>query len=78
MKYLKKNKVKLNLLEKQKIPWHKKCLCLVEFNEVKEIEKLYFDHQSNIYDWLIVKKIEDIVIRTSIPYNYDKYKFKIL
>lgn len=68
------NKVKLNLSEKQRIRWHKKCLCLVEFNEVKEIETLDFDHQSNMDDWLIIEKIEDVVVGTSIPYNYEKSK----
>jgi hypothetical protein len=27
-------------------------------------------------DWLIVDKIEDVVVGTSIPYNYEKSKFK--
>lgn len=70
-----KNKVKLNLSEKQRIRWHKKCLCLLEFDDVKEIETLDFDHQSNMDDWLIIEKIEDVVVGTSIPYNYDKSKF---
>ena len=66
MKYLKKKQEKLNLSEKQKVRWHKKCLCLVEFNDVKEIEPLDFDHQANMDDWLIIEKIEDVVVGTSI------------
>ena len=66
---------RLNLTEKQKERWHKKCMCLVEFTDVKEIEPLEFDHQSNMDDWLIIEKIEDVVVGTSIPYNYDKSKF---
>lgn len=27
-------------------------------------------------DWLIVEKIEDVVVGSSIPYNYEKSKFK--
>lgn len=69
-----KNKTKLNLSEKQRARWHKKCLCLVEFNEVKEIETLSFHHQDNMDDWLIIDKIEDVVVGTSIPYNYEKSK----
>lgn len=69
------NQDKLNLSEKQKLRWHKKCLCLVEFKDVKEITPLDFDHQSNMDDWLIIEKIEDVVVGTSIPYNYDKSKF---
>ncbi len=66
---------KLNLSDKQKARWHKKCLCLVEFGEVGEITPLAFDHQGNMDDWLIIEKIEDVVVGTSIPYNYEKSKF---
>ena len=73
---LKSNQEKLNLSEKQQARWHKKCLCLVEFSDVKEIEPLEFDHQGNMDDWLIVEKIEDVVVGTSIPFNYENSKFK--
>jgi hypothetical protein len=72
---LDKNQSKLNLTNKQKTRWHKKCLCLVEFENVKEITPLAFDHQGNMDDWLILEKIEDVVVGTSIPYNYEKSKF---
>ncbi len=74
-KILEENQPKLNLSEKQKVRWHKKCICLVEFSDVEKIEPLEFDHQSNMDDWLIVEKIEDVVVGTSIPYNYEKSKF---
>lgn len=73
---LEKNQPKLNLSKKQKDRWHKKCMCLVEFTDVKEIEPLEFDHQGNMDDWLIIEKIEDVVVGSSIPYNYEKSKFK--
>jgi len=67
------NQSKLNLTEKQKERWHKKCLCLVEFSDIKAINPpLAFDHQGNMDDWLIIEKIEDVVVGTSIPYNYEK------
>lgn len=47
-KILNENQPKLNLSEKQKVRWHKKCLCLVEFENVEEITPLDFDHQGNI------------------------------
>lgn len=72
---LDKNSNKLQLTEKQKVRWHKKCLCLVEFHNVEEIKPLDFDHQSNMDDWLIIDKIEDVIVGTSIPYNYEKSKF---
>ena len=74
-KILNENQPKLNLSEKQKVRWHKKCLCLVEFENVEEITSLDFDHQGNMDDWLIVEKIEDVVVGTSIPYNYEKSIF---
>ena len=74
-KVLEENQSKLNLSEKQKIRWHKKCLCLVEFEDVNQIEPLHFEHQGNMDDWLIIDKIEDVVVGSSIPYNYEKSKF---
>lgn len=72
---LEKNQSKLNLSDAQKIRWHKKCLCLVEFDHVEKITPLPFEHQGNMDDWLIVEKIEDVVVGTSIPYNYDNARF---
>jgi hypothetical protein len=72
---LEENQGKLSLSGKQKERWHKKCLCLVEFKDVKEITPLEFDHQNNMDDWLILEKIEDVVVGTSIPYNYDNSRF---
>lgn len=70
------NQNKLALTVKQRERWHKKCLCLVEFENVQRIESpLAFDHQGNMDDWLIIEKIEDVVVGTSIPYNYEKSKF---
>lgn len=75
IKTLSDNQNRLALSENQKSRWHKKCLCLVGFKDVKVIEPLEFDHQGNMDDWLIIEKIEDVVVGTSIPYNYDKSRF---
>lgn len=74
-KTLTDNQNKLNLSDKQKVRWHKKCLCLVEFENVKKISPLAFEHQGNMDDWLILEKIEDVIAGTSIPYNYNNSKF---
>lgn len=74
-KTLADNQSKLNLSDKQKVRWHKKCLCLVEFEAVREISPLVFEHQGNMDDWLILEKIEDVIVGTSIPYNYENSKF---
>lgn len=71
---LEKNQAKLNLSNQQKSRWHKKCLCLVEFEEVEKIAPLVFDHQSNMDDWLILEKIEDVVKGSSISFNYELAK----
>ncbi|MBP3919315.1 MAG: hypothetical protein J6I50_09145 [Clostridia bacterium] len=65
----------LQLSDKQKARWHKKCLCLVAFSDVEAITPLEFQHQGNMDDWLIVEKIEDVVVGTSVPYNYEKSRF---
>lgn len=75
-KTIEDNNDKLQLTDKQKERWHKKCLCLVEFDNVEAIAPLDFDHQGNMDDWLIIEKIADVVVGTSIPYNYDNSKFK--
>ena len=74
-KTLADNQSKLNLSDKQKVRWHKKCLCLVEFENVRKISPLAFEHQGNMDDWLILEKIEDVIVGTSIPYNYKNSKF---
>ncbi len=71
---MEKNQNKLQLSEKQKKRWFKKCLCLVEFDNLERFEPLDFEHQGNMDDWLIIEKIEDVLVGTSIPYNYEKSK----
>ncbi|PXV62470.1 hypothetical protein CLV62_11910 [Dysgonomonas alginatilytica] len=73
---LETNQAKLRLTDNQKERWHKKCLCLIEFKDVEEITPFDFDHQGNMDDWLIIEKIEDVVVGTSKPYNYDNSRFK--
>ena len=73
-KTIEENNSKLQLTDKQKERWHKKCLYLVEFNNVEKIDTLDFKHQNNMGDWLILEKLEDVVVGTSIPYNYKKSK----
>ncbi len=72
---LAENQSKLNLSAKQRERWHKKCLCLIEFKDVKSITPMDFEHQGNMDDWLIIEKIEDVVVGTSISYNYEKSRF---
>lgn len=65
----------LQLTPAQQERWHKKCLCLVAFDQVKPITPpLPFDHQNNMDDWIILDKIADAVVGTSTPYSYEKAK----
>ncbi|MDZ5255195.1 hypothetical protein [Clostridium sp. LIBA-8841] len=73
---IQENQDKLNLSEKQMKRWNKKCLCLVEFNNLEKIEPLDFEHQNNMDDWLIVEKIEDVLLGSSVDYNYESTKLK--
>lgn len=72
---LEKHQDKLNLSEKQKKQWHKKCICLVEFSDVTEITPLAFDQQDSMDDWIITEKIENVVVGTSIPYSFQTSRF---
>ena len=73
---LSENQSGLLLTEKQKKRWHKKCLCITEFENVEKIEPLAFEHQGNMDDWIIVEKIEDVLKGTSIKFTYENSKFK--
>lgn len=70
------NQEKLNLSGQEINRWNKKCLCLVEFENLEEIEPLEFEHQGNMDDWLILEKIEDVLVGTSTPFDYNKSRFK--
>ena len=48
-KILAKNQEMLNLSDNQRNRWHKRCLCLVEFKDVKQTP-LEFKHQKNMDD----------------------------
>lgn len=74
MQIMLRNQDKLKLSEKQLQRWNKKAMILVEFENAHEIKPLPFDKQGNMDDWLIIDKIEDVVVGTSIKYNYEKTK----
>ena len=76
-KIINENNEKLCLTNKQKEKWHKKCICLVEFNNVEPINPPHkFEKQANMDDWMILEKIEDVLVDTSIPYSYVNSKLK--
>ena len=46
-----------------------------KFEAVEKIPALDFVHQNNMDDWLILDKIEDVIMGSSIPFDYKKSKF---
>lgn len=73
---LNKNQHLLNLSSKQAERWVKKCLVLVQFKDVIILQNpLEFEHQTNMDDWLILEKIEDVLAGSSKSYNYSISKF---
>ena len=76
-KVLHENQKFLNLSENQIKKWSRKCLILIKFKDLKVLDKpLQFNHQLNMDDWLILEKIEDVLVDTSVKYNYENSKFK--
>ena len=48
----------------------------MEFENVKEIPPIAFEHQENMDDWIILEKNEDVIVGTSILYNYKILNFE--
>lgn len=71
-----KHQQQLQLSDKQRSRWHKKCLCFVSFGQLEPVGPLQFEHQGNMDDWLILEKIEDVLVGTSKQYNYDNARLK--
>ena len=46
-----------------------------KFQSSGQIESAHEFEFVALYIWLIIDKIEDVVVGSSIPYNYDKSRF---
>lgn len=57
---LEEHQDKLQLSTAQKKRWHRKCLCLVEFDQVESMDAIPFERTNNMDDWIIGERIEDI------------------
>lgn len=75
MKLWKRISPNYNCLISSKSAGINKCLCPIEFEDVQPIGPLSFAHQGNVDGWTILEKIQDAVVGTGIPYNYEKLKF---
>ena len=59
---IEQHKNKLNLTPSQIKRWSgKRYLCIVEFEEVTEIEVMYLDRQKNMDDWITVLELHSII-----------------
>lgn len=55
-----KNKNKLMIEDKELEKYKKKCICLIEFENVKSIDTININPQASLVDWIILNDIEDI------------------
>ncbi len=62
-KIIAENEHKLSLSDKQKEKVQKRCICLVEFNQVESIEPLEFTNKRVMDDWLILDDLDDILVK---------------
>ena len=53
-----KYKDKLNLSLNEEKKWKKKCLCIIEFDSVKEIEEVSIPNYTNLEDWIMVNELK--------------------
>ena len=53
-----KYKDKLNLTLNEEKKWKKKCLCIIEFDSVKEIDEVSIPNYTNLEDWIMVNELK--------------------
>ena len=58
-----KYKDKLNLSNNEEKKWKKKCICLIEFDEVKEIEEITIPSYNNLEDWIMINNLNELKTR---------------
>ena len=51
---------KLNLEESEIIKWKKKCLCIIEFENLENIEGLNIPNYTPLEDWIMVNSVEEL------------------
>lgn len=55
-----KYKDKLNLTKKEENKWLKKCICLIEFNDLKKCDELNVPSYTNLEDWIMVNSLDEL------------------
>ena len=59
-KIFEKYKDKLNLIDYEEKKWKKKCLCVIEFNNLEKIEGLDIPHYTALEDWIMINDLEEL------------------
>lgn len=59
-KILDDNKDKLNLSDKEYTKWNKKCMCIINFDNLKKIESLDIPSYTPLDDWIMISSLEDL------------------
>ena len=55
-----KIKDKLNLEKKEEEKWKKKCLCIIEFNNLECIDGLDIPKYTPLEDWIMVNELDEL------------------
>ena len=56
-------KDKLNLTKKEEDKWKKKCLCIIEFDDLKECDELTIPNYTPLEDWIMINDITELNYR---------------
>ena len=51
---------KLNLSEIEEKKWKKKCLCVIEFDNLEKIDGLNIPHYTPLEDWIMVNSLDEL------------------
>ena len=54
------NKDKLNLSDKEYTKWKKKCLCIINFDNLEKIDGLDIPNYTPLEDWIMVSSLEEL------------------
>lgn len=58
-----KYKNKLNLCTIEENKWKKKCLCIIEFKDLEQIDGIDIPEYSSLEDWIMVNSLDELKIK---------------
>lgn len=51
---------KLNLTKEEEVKWKHKCICLIEFDNLEEIDPINIRKYTPLEDWIMCESIDDL------------------